>query len=406
MSRRVAVMMLVGGLATLFAWRVAVDRAEAETEADPAVAGNLQEVIASAASEVLKLVKDQPVAVGQITPTGLPDSNGGPAIGELLKASLEKLRPGSVRRAATFEVKGDFSLAPHNDPAEARLGQKVVRVLFRVIEISTGEENSLRLTRFIRDNTSISRLLGVSGPLPLPTQRIPDQTADRRERNKKIQVLVENPKTFVDPRHPSLVGTTAESPFRVEVVAGPLGDGTKRPTEPRPARIENGLAFVDVKRGEVYELRLYNGSPDEVAARVFIDGLDLFHFSQDRDPRDSSKPRFSYLIVPPAAAAGGIERKPSVGEVPGWHKSVSSGKFVSFLVTAYGEGASSQARVAATGPVGVIQVQLSRSYPRTAGGTRSPSNETGFGPERDVRQQPVEREIEPPIELISVRYTR
>src|SRR4051794_24397969 len=56
--------------------------------ADAEESGNPQDVIRSAAAEVLKVVKDQPVSVGQITPTGLPDANGGPAIGELLKAEL------------------------------------------------------------------------------------------------------------------------------------------------------------------------------------------------------------------------------------------------------------------------------------------------------------------------------
>src|SRR5437773_12052286 len=64
--------------------------------------GSLQDVLRSAAAEVLKLVKDKPVSVGQITPTGLPDANGGPALGELLRGELEALRAGSVRRVAPF----------------------------------------------------------------------------------------------------------------------------------------------------------------------------------------------------------------------------------------------------------------------------------------------------------------
>src|SRR5258708_3453846 len=66
-------------------------RAEAEASS------NLPEVIASAAGEILKLTKEQPLSVGQFTAVGLPDANGGPAIGELLRAALERLRPGSVR---------------------------------------------------------------------------------------------------------------------------------------------------------------------------------------------------------------------------------------------------------------------------------------------------------------------
>src|SRR3954469_19577946 len=67
-------------------------------------ADGLREVLRGAAAEIVKVVKDQAVSVGQITPTGLPDANGGPAIVELLKQELERLRPGSVRRAGAFEI--------------------------------------------------------------------------------------------------------------------------------------------------------------------------------------------------------------------------------------------------------------------------------------------------------------
>src|SRR5271166_5462903 len=97
---------------------------------------SLSEVLHSAAGEILKVVKDQAVSVGQITPTGLPDANGGPAIAALLAQELDRLRPGAVRRTGAFEVKGDFNLAPHPDQAEAALGQKVVRLALRVIDTS------------------------------------------------------------------------------------------------------------------------------------------------------------------------------------------------------------------------------------------------------------------------------
>ncbi len=275
-----------------------------------AASDSLGEVLHSAAEEILKVVKDQAVSVGQITPTGLPDANGGPAIVELLKGELERLRPGSVRRAGAFEVKGDFNLGPHPDPAEAGLGQKIVRLIFRVIDTATGEENSLRLTRFIRDNTTIARLVGISGPLPLDPAK--DQREERRERNRKIQELVKNPRTSIDEKNPSRISSTSESLYQVEILAGPLGDGKTRPTELRTARIEEGLGFVDVKRGELYEVRIYNRSPDEVAVRLFVDGLDMFHFSDDRDAKDPSQPKFAYLIVPP-----GSKESPSVQEIAG-----------------------------------------------------------------------------------------
>jgi hypothetical protein len=341
------------------------------------------------------------VSVGQITPTGLPDANGGPAIVELLKGELERLWPGCVRRAGAFEVKGDFNLAPHPDPSEAGLGQKVVRLLFRIVDTATGEENNLSLTRFLRDNTTIARVLGVSGPLPLDPAK--DQREQRRERNKAIQDNLQNPKAFIDQKNPSRVSSTSDSPYQVEILAGPLGDGKARPTEARPARVADGGAFVDVMRGEVYEVRIYNRSSDEVAVRLFIDSLEMFHFSDDRDPKDPTRPKFAYLIVPPAK-----DGNPGVETIAGWHKSIKGKEnFLAFLVTEYGKGAASSQGIPASGPIGVIQVQFSQCHPLLPGVHRkSGGNETGKGPPREVGQTEVAREVEPPIDVVSVRYTR
>ena len=76
--------------------------------AETKVVGSFDEVIADAAVEVLKITANQPVIVGQFTPSFLPDSNSGPAIAELLKKaagkrSRETRRPlrgqGRLRRA-------------------------------------------------------------------------------------------------------------------------------------------------------------------------------------------------------------------------------------------------------------------------------------------------------------------
>jgi hypothetical protein len=390
--RTLAFAALVGTIA--FAPPAAASGAEDEES------GNLDDVIRTAATQVVAIVKDKSVSVGQITPTNLPDANGGPVIEEKLKQAIDTIRPGAVRRTAPFSVKGDIELKPHPVASEAKLGQKVIRLIFRVIDNDTDESKAVTVTRFVRDNSSIIRLLGISGALPLDPKK--DQGDQRRERNKEIQDRAANPKTFIDPNHPSIVSSSAASPYKVEILAGPLGDGTLRPTEALLAKLKNDLAFVDVDRGKVYEVRIHNASPEEVAVRVFIDGLDVFHFSEDRDPADPTRSRFSHFIVPPASAGtAGVET------IPGWHKSLS-GKpnFLAFLVTAYGAGASSKAGVPASGPVGVIQVQFSRCYPRLPGQKRGSSNETGFGPPRDIKQTAVEREIEPPTDVVSVRYTR
>ncbi len=65
--------------------------------------------------------------------------------------------------------------------------------------------------------------------------------------------------------------------------------------------------------------------------------LDMFHFSDDRDPKDPTRPKFAYLILPPGTNEG-----PSVETIAGWHKSIKGKEnFLAFLVTEYGKGAAS-----------------------------------------------------------------
>ncbi len=364
--------------------------------AEPEPVNGLSDVIKIAAEEVLKLANGQPLSIGQVTPTGLPDANGGPAIGLLLKLELERQKPGIVlEKDAPFEVNGTFVFGPHPDASEATLGQKALRLIFRIVDTQTGEETPLRLSRFfLQDNTTIARVLQPSGSLP--TGPPGDQPAQRRERNEKIQKLVKQPESFVDPARPTLVSTSPTSPYAVEILACHIGDGQTRPTEGRPARIDKGLARIDLERDEVYEIRIHNNSPDEVAARVFIDGIDVYQFSDDRDPKDATRPKFTHFIIPAQ----------STSQIPGWHKrQVGADNFLAFLVTAYGKGASTKG-VKAQGEVGVIQVQFSRSKPMPADGLpRGADIETGFGPPRQGEQKAVVREIEPFIDAVSIRYT-
>ena len=76
-----------------------------------------------------------------------------------------------------------------------------------------------------------------------------------------------------------------------------------------------GLAYVDLRRGEEYEVVIHNHSKHEVAVELKIDGLNAFHFSEPSfrvdDDRGGTKPRYKYWI----ARVGSCETK-----VMGWYK--------------------------------------------------------------------------------------
>jgi hypothetical protein len=376
--------------------------------AETKVVGSFDEVVADAAVQVLKITANQPVIVGQFTPTFLPDSNSGPAIAELLKKAIGN---DFVKRDALFEVKGDYTLREVDQSRDAqkpgdefRLSDhapnhlKVIELTFRV-STRTGEKKTFDLARFVDDNKSIGQILQVSGFVGK------EEGNDREERLKRNKTLAElglKSKFFVDPAAPTIIKSAQESPYAIEVLAEPLAEHLKHENQPEahhpkaiPATIdsETGLAFVSIPRDFIYEIRARNDSGKEAAVAVNIDGLGIFHFSEDVD--QTGKPLYSHLVFDQETT------------IVGWHKSVAKARFDSFLVTEYGKGASLQAGIPATGPVGVIQVAFSESLPLPADRRpRSAANETGFGPPRHVDQKPVVREITKPVDFITVRYTR
>ena len=152
----------------------------------------------------------------------------------------------------------------------------------------------------------------------------------------------------------------------------------------------------------MYEIRVYNHSPEEVAIRVFIDGLDLFHFSDDRNPKDSSRPKYTYSSSRPPRT--GTRRRDDrrlaqvdqgEGELPGLPGDrVRQGGGVEGGDSGIGTGRGDSSAILAV-------LSWTGRRPEAVAG-----NETGFGPPRKIGQEEVAREVEPPIDVVSVRYTR
>jgi hypothetical protein len=211
----------------------------------------------------------------------------------------------------------------------------------------------------------------------------------------------------------TLVRARKDSPYAVEIRKKKLNDAGG--AVPVPADLRDGLAFVPIDRGEVYEVLVRNHAAHEVAVSLAIDGIDQFTFSDDRTPvlgqngkpvagadgKPMTRPRFSHWVVPPAK-----DGKPGEVLVIGWHKTVDPNRkdnVLSFLATEYGKGAASRFPTLAQGKIGTITVGICRTHPKDS--TRS-GTETGFGPPRELKQEVVERKIEDPHEFVTVRYTR
>ena len=344
----------------------------------------LREKFGLLADKILKNTKNQPVTIGVFSHTGLPDSNSGVGLEEILREEIERRLKNGVRADARFEVKGDYAFARSRKKEHG--GQRVIKIKVRIIEREFSEDLlEIPLQVALQGTRTIAEVIQATALL--------DPAGTPKARNDQLHRARVEPKVHVDPGKDTRVRSDRTSTFEVEVVVGP--NAKARPTKARAVRVERGLAVVDIERDEIYELRLRNGSDRMVAASVSVDGLDMFHFSKDR--RSDGTPQFTHLIIPRGETA----------EVIGWHyQREGSPNYHAFLVTEHGKGAVTKAGVKARGKVGVIHVQFAFAQVLPEGVNARGGNETGFGPGRDIVQGAVRIEVEPPHDFVSLRYTR
>jgi len=335
---------------------------------------SLKEEVATIAKQIFEALQDegqQTVAVGDFTGPAQLDTNFGPGMAELFRQELTTLKV-SISKDANLSLKGRYARIEDKDNRDLI----VVKLTIQLLDRNDDEKKQFRAE--VRDNASIAQMLGVTVSLPAK--------ATRDDRNEKIKEAVESPHAFLEGTR---VRAKKGGEYAVEVVV----NGQPR----KPTLDDKGNPFVDVKRGEIYHVRVYNDTKAEGAVSLSIDGLDQFHFSKVRDPK-TGKPKYSNYIVP----AGGNYT------IEGWHK--DNTQVDQFLVTEYGKGAASQAKV--YGKTGVLTVTFrvsalnSKDLPEDDGGRGATENETGFGPPKAVNLKEVTRTLGVERDIISIRYTR
>lgn len=219
-----------------------------------------------------------------------------------------------------------------------------------------------------------------------------------------------------------------DSKFAVEVQVGPRARGLEKEEK-------DPFCFVPLKLEEEYSIRLINESAEEVLARVRIDGLSVFHFSEIRADDDERKgrPKYRFFVVGPGKDV----------IVNSWHKR-NSGTAPRFKIALPEESAAG--KLGKSDKVGVIAVefisckkattdekrvtitdQLTKGMPvvirrRDANGKEHTITElrpvamsmmregvkvgTGFGSEVTVDFKEVKRWIGPTEEVVAIHYAR
>ncbi|QDU40105.1 hypothetical protein Mal4_44600 [Maioricimonas rarisocia] len=218
-----------------------------------------------------------------------------------------------------------------------------------------------------------------------------------------------NPSAFID--REGFVRASRTSPFGLRVIV----DGRLA----RPV-LEDGIPFVNIRRGQSFELEVDNRESFETAVRFHLDGVNSFAFSDIRHVSgpEAGEPKYSRWIVEPRKRF----------RLRGWHRTNS--EVEQFLITDFASSAA--ARVGSTTDLGMITASFRATW---SPGERPPSGEplpklvptfsaappqpsspapessadgVGFGERADqrVQEDKKQREYGVPRAVVTIRYTR
>jgi len=332
------------------------------------------ETVAQQIHEVLRNEGAGNITLGKFQAQAQVSANFSAGLVAMLGEALERRQTGILKPDSPYSVAGRYAVIEEkNDPTRVFL-----KITIQIIARKS-DDVLQEFVASVRNNNDIARAAGHSGPLP--------GEGSTQDRNKKMKEQIDKPAVFFDG---SLIKTHKDSPYAVEILAKRLGSpGDAKPVQPSEVK---GQAFVDLKEGDLYEIRIHNGDPRQTAVGITIDGLSVFTFSEVKDK--IGKPSYTHYIIPENAQT----------TIVGWHiRNNPPANYHSFLVTEYGKGASQFVPSPERGEPGVICIAFSRTSPKGKGRGGS---ETGLGPPRDVNVKEVAVDIEPPMEFLTIRYNR
>lgn len=369
-------------------------------------------IVAKATATILESRGVDSVGVGDFTGPPAFGSSFGPGIRVVLIEELGKVKIREKKVGAAIGIQGRYTLKPQDANSDSIDGASL-RIEASLVDISGQVLTDL--------NTEV-KVPSAGGE---PVQAIPvskgTMTVDLKGSQSDMKgsgalgetlgatVDLDSGKGFPNGdtvvesfQHPTAVvhgGTavaaSATSPFSLELLVD---------DKPRAITLEDGQPFVELKKGESFQLRFTNRAEFDTAVVFTLDGVSSFQFSDVRFTKGSKRgqPRYSRWI---------IGRGKSV-VIKGWHRTNEA--VDAFLVTDFGNSAA--AKFGSVSGLGTITAAVRATWRK---GENPPKGEPLFAmAEPDVGigqgeriEQRVKEDVDPrefgqPRAIITVRYAK
>ena len=282
-------------------------------------ANSLDEALTNMAGQIVSYLKSQDKTTVSIGDFDGPDgSTAGRAIQQQLQEKLVSQQIEVKKLGARYKIRGSFFLQTDTDSSVATIKSTLVDENGREM---TGFRERVQLAE-VRSLEDLSRLFGLtvdlvtekSGGEKAATNVRADQLIAKVDKavSTKVEQSIKSP-SFAFDKTSSRVKATNKSSFVVQLLRRPLGTLKAVPLD---IIDESGFAFAPLQDGDAYEVTVINNADHDVAAKISIDGVNSFHFSENLAFRENG----SWVV---GARSQGLIR--------GWY--INNASLREFLVT-------------------------------------------------------------------------
>lgn len=333
---------------------------------------NLQQELAIVAEEISKFLKardEHAIALGQFTAPPQLAASGGSGIAHILTDELKK-REIEVKPRAALGIEGKF-----RDVEDSKSKKLAAEITVNLVD--RAGQIVLSLVRGVFGDATLAGLLGITTELP--------PAANDQARDAQLRQGLDAPQAAINNTR---VAAAANSPFSIEVL---VKSGEQ--FQARAAQNDGGLAFIPIKRDEIYAIKLNNDSDNDAAVLLTIDGVNVFAFSENK--------QYTQFVIPAKKS----------GVIKGWHRNNNVSD--SFLVTELAKGAAAELKQPSNN-IGTITAAFSAAWENNPPADEPPNpnqysrsaDATGRGPQVEAKYSEVARQFGVVRATVSVRYTK